>query len=61
MFVMYVSLCGLSPVGCNRYNYSENELKAAEHSSEPKAQPWLHESRNIWLQLNKFDSYGTVR
>ena len=29
MFVMYVSLRGLSYVGCNRYNYLENEPKAA--------------------------------
>jgi len=29
IFVMYMSWCGLSPVGYNRYNYSENEPKTA--------------------------------
>ena len=30
MFIMYVSLCGLSLVGCNRYKYSDNDHKAHE-------------------------------
>ena len=29
MFVMHASLCGLSFLDYNRYNYSENEMKAA--------------------------------
>jgi len=29
LFVMYVFLSTLSPMGCKLYNYSENELKMA--------------------------------
>ena len=36
VFVMYVSLCGLSPVGCNRDNFSENDPKAA---ANPELRP----------------------
>jgi len=48
MIVMYVSLCGLSPVGCNQYHYSENEPTVAGtikfYCSEPEAQQRLRKT-----------------
>jgi len=37
MFMMYVSLCGLPPVGCNWCSYSENYPKVAANAKLSQA------------------------
>ena len=59
MFVMHVSLRGVSPVGCSRYNYFENEMKAAASpmlfnasAKHPASISFLSKSYHCKLTLN---------